>query len=139
MGNIRRFLKRKLWGIPVIVLVVVSLMAIAGGAYAYTVLHVTVDVEVQEPITLVGPDTVQVSLYPQESRTVTFTLANASGIGMQVDILITVIPDPGSDLTITVPNKVTVPALGQIPFDVVVEAKKSAAPVNYVITVVIDR
>jgi hypothetical protein len=59
---------------------------------------------------------------------------------MDVDIINTITPDPGTKgMTITVPNKVTVPASGQVSFDITITAGKSAEPVTYTITFGVER
>jgi hypothetical protein len=112
----------------------------AGGVYAYQALTGQGQVTVIENLSWVGDSTFEVSLYPQESTTETLTLANASSVSMDVDIINTITPDPGTKgMTITVPNKVTVPAGGQISFDTTITAGKSAEPVTYTITFGVER
>jgi len=112
----------------------------AGGIYAYQALTGQGQVTVIENLSWVGDSTFEVSLYPQESTTETLTLANASSVSMDVDILNTITPDPGTKgMTITVPNKVTVPASGQVSFDITITAGKSAEPVTYTITFGVER
>jgi len=68
------------------------------------------------------------------------TLANASGVDMEVDIISLVDPDPGAKgMTIDIPAKITIPATGQQSFDVTITAGKSAEPITYTITFTIDR
>ncbi|MFA7101417.1 MAG: hypothetical protein WC196_06815 [Bacilli bacterium] len=112
----------------------------AGGVYAYQALTGQGQVTVIENLSWVGDSTFEVSLYPQESTTETLTLANASSVSMDVDIINTITPDPGTKgMTITVPNKVTVPASGQVSFDITITAGKSAEPVTYTITFGVER
>jgi len=118
---------------------VILLTMVAGGAYAYTALTATVEVTVIECLTWVGDSSFTVQMYPQEEVAQQFTLANASSLDMQVDILSTVTPDPGSDITVTVPKSVTIPASGQQTFDITVSASKQAPPVAFTVSLSVDR
>lgn len=112
---------------------------IGGAAYAYKILTITGEVTVAEAISVVGDTTFSFSLYPQESASKQFTLANASGVSLDVNLNYTCTPDPGNDITVTLPNKVTVPAIGQANFTVQVTASKSAEPQSYSIAINVER
>ena len=121
---------------------VVTLLVIAvvgGAAYAYKILTVTGEVTVKEAISVVGDTTFSFSLYPQESASKQFTLANASSINLDVSLNYTCIPDPGNNISVTLPNKVSVPATGQANFTVQATASKSAEPKGYSISISIER
>jgi len=122
-------------------LVTLLILVLTGGAVlAYVALTATVEVTVEECLSFVGDNTFSVSLYPQESETVHLTIANASSLSMDVDLLSNVVPDPGAKgMTINIPNKVTVPATGQVTIDIEIIAGKSAEPVAYAVTLEIDR
>ena len=118
----------------------IALLITLGAVWAYTALTSTGDVTVEENLSWVGSNTFSVSLYPQESDTVSLTLANASVIDMDVDLTSTVTPDPGAKgLTISLPNKLTVPGRGQIAFDVDIVAGKNAEPQAYTVEILIER
>lgn len=118
----------------------IALLITLGAVWAYTALTSTGDVTVEENLSWVGSNTFSVSLYPQESDTVSLTLANASVIDMDVDLTSTVTPDPGAKgLTISLPNKLTVPGSGQIAFDVDIVAGKNAEPQAYTVEILIER
>ena len=134
-------MKRLFSGFTRWLLVTIVVLAIVGGvAYAYVALIGTGEVTVIENLSWVGVNSFQVDLYPQESTTESLTLANASSIAMDVDILSTITPDPGSKgMAIDVPSGVTVPGNGQASFSVTITAGKSAEPITYTITFEIDR
>jgi len=116
------------------------LVVIGGGVYAYTALTGTGDITVEESLSFVGPNTFSVSLYPQESDTAQLTVANASSIDMEIDLLSTVTPDPGAKgLTVDLPSKVTVPGSGQVVIDITITAGKNAEPQVYSVSIEIMR
>lgn len=116
------------------------MVILGGGVYAYVALTATGEVTVQECLSLVGPNTFSVSLYPLESKTVSLTVANASSQAIDVDLLSTVIPDPGTKgLTIDIPSKLVAPAGGQVTITVIITAGKSAVPQVYSLTIEIVR
>lgn len=116
------------------------LLIVSGVAYAYVALTGTGEVTVEECLSWVGPSTFSVSLYPQESQVESLTLANASGVDMDIDITSVVTPDPGTKgLVIDVPKTLTVPAVGQIAFDITITAGKNAEPDTYTVTIDIVR
>lgn len=120
-------------------LVTLTLMAIVGiGAWAYTALTSEGTVTIDECLSWVGTNTFDVQLYPQGSDTRTLTLANASPDDIDVDLISTITPDL-KGVTVSIPNKVTVPATGQASFDVVVNASKSAEPLVYQISILVER
>ena len=119
---------------------IVILMVVAGSAYAYVALTGTGKVTVIENLSWVGDSSFTVSLYPQESVVESLTLANASEVEMDVDIISAIDPDPGAKgMAIDVPAGVTVPANGQAAFSVTITAGKSAEPIAYTITFEISR
>ena len=121
-------------------LVTLLVIAIIGGAaYAYKILTITGEVEVKEAISVVGDTTFSFSLYPQESASKQFTLANASSISLDVGLSYTCTPDPGNNISVTLPNKVTVLATGQANFTVTCTASKSAEPTSYSISINVER
>ena len=121
-------------------LVTVLVIAVVGGAaYAYKILTITGEVTVKEAISVVGDTTFSFSLYPQESASKQFTLANASSISLDVSLNYTCTPAPGNNISVTLPNKVSVPATGQANFTVQVTASKSAEPKSYSISIDIER
>jgi len=116
------------------------LAVIGGGVYAYTALTAEGDITVEENLSFVGPSTFSVSLYPQESETAQLTVANASSVAMDIDLLSTVMPDPGAKgLTVDLPSKVTAPGNGQVVIDIKITAGKSAEPQVYTVTIEIAR
>jgi len=118
----------------------IALAATVGIIYAYIALTSTGEVTVEENLSWVGDNTFSVTLYPQESETVSLTIANASSVAIDVDLASVVTPDPGAKgLTVSVPNKLTAPANGQISFDVVIAAGKSAEPQAYTIEITVER
>ena len=122
-------------------LVTITIMAVAGGSVlAYTALTGTGNVTVIENLSWVGENTFAVNLYPQESVVESLTLANASSVEMDVDIVSTIDPDPGAKgMDIDVPAGVTVPANGSASFDITITAGKSAEPIVYTVTFNIER
>ena len=113
---------------------------VAGGVYAYIALTGQGQIIVVEPLSWVGSNTFTVSLYPQEGITVTLTLANDSSVALETDFTYTIIPNPvGKGLTVTLPNKLIVPATGQASFNVGITASKSAEPGTYNITIEVNR
>ena len=148
MGTFRRGESMRLttwWkGLPSVarwLLVTITLMAVTGGSVlAYRALEGQGEVTVIENLSWVGENTFAVNVYPQESVMETLTLANASSVEMEVDIVSTIDPDPGAKgMDIDIPAKVTIPAIGQQSFDVTITAGKSAEPITYTVTFYIER
>ena len=135
---------KKLWRtLPSFVrwLLVTSLvMAIAtGGAYAYIALTGRLSVTITEPLSWVGDSEFTVDAYPTETIIQPLTVSNAAPNDLEFNILYTVVPDPGADVNVSVPNKVTAPAGGQVSFNVTVTLSKSAAPITFDVNYEIDR
>ncbi len=129
-------MKRRIFGIPflaALIAVAVPLVAFA----AYTILTMTGQVTVQESIT-VTPTTFTASMYPGESYTQSLTLSNASSVAVDVSFTSSISPVT-TEVTLTAPNKVTVPATGSATAQVSVVASKSAAPGAYVVSVGVAR
>ncbi len=125
---------------PAVTAALIFLLLVGIGALAFVAITATGDITVEENLSFVGESTFSVALYPQESETAQLTIANASTIAMIVDLLATIIPDPGNKgLSVEVPNNVTVPASGQVTVDIVITAGKSAEAGVYSITIEIDR
>ena len=121
-------------------LVTITVLTIAAtGAFAYTALTATVDVTITESLSWVGDSTATAALMPQEEVVESFTIANASSIGITIDVIATVDPDPGNDVTVDVPNSVTIPGSGSQSFDITISASKSVPPVVFTITLGVDR
>ena len=123
------------------ILVTVLLLAmVAGGVLAYNALTGTGNVTVDEALSFVGPTSFDVNVYPQEEVTAQLTIANASSIAMDVDLLSEVIPDPGAKgMTVDIPNSITVPGEGQIVVDITITAGKNAEPGLYEVSIIFDR
>lgn len=77
-------MQKKLWRfMPISVLVIVLILAVAGSALAYVMTTRDIPVTIQEPIT-VNPDTVSpITLYPGQSIVFTVTNAADTAYGMQ--------------------------------------------------------
>lgn len=119
---------------------IVLLMLITGGVYAYLALTATGEVTVEECLSFVGPNTFTVSLYPQESETVEITVANASSLDIDVDLISKVSPKGDKKgLTVAIPDVITVPATGQKVVFIDIEASKSAEPIIYEISIQFER
>lgn len=116
------------------------LFLVGGGTGAYVALTATGDIGLDECLSFVGDSTFSVTLYPQESVTESLTVANASSFDMVADLLSTVIPDPGpKGITVDIPPNITVPATGEITFDITITADKKAEPGTYDVTIQVDR
>lgn len=119
---------------------ILLLLMIGGGVLAYYALTGTGEVTVEEALSFVGPSSFSVSLYPQESAVESLIVANASSLNMDVDLLSTVTPDPGpKGLTIDIPKKITVPAIGQATVNITITAGKNAEPNTYTVSIIFDR
>ncbi len=129
-------MEHRIFGIPLLTaLIVVALPLVAFAAY--TILTMTGQVTVQESIT-VTPTMFTASMYPGESYTQALTLSNASSVA--VDVSFTSIISPvTTEVTLTAPNKVTVPATGSATAQVSVVASKSAAPGAYSVSIGLTR
>ena len=128
----KRFLFLKLS--PAVVAVVIFLLLVGAGVWAYIALQGSVEVTVEEPLSFVGTSTFQVTAYAGESATQTVTVANAASVSIGIDIPYNVDPDPSGEVTISVPNAITIPATGQLEIDIDIDISKSAAPAVYTIT-----
>ncbi len=112
---------------------IAAVAVVAGGVLAYQALTGTGTVTVKENLSWVGSNTFTVNLYPQESVVETLTLANASGVAMDIDVTSEVLPAPDG-ITVTIPKNLTIPANGQLPFNIEIATSKSAVPQAYTIT-----
>lgn len=130
-------MKHFILGHRVILGTLLILFLLTSGVYAYVALTGHVEVTVSEALSFVGDSDFSLQLYPQEQQTMQVTVANASSVDMEVDINYTV--TPSGHITVSVPNKITAPAHGQISFDIAVSASKSVAPGVYSIDYAIAR
>lgn len=113
---------------------------VAGGVYAYIALTGQGQITVKEPLSFVGSNTFAVDLFPLETKTAQLTIANASSSNLSVDLDYTISPDPtGKGLTVSIPNKITAPATGQVIVNIQISASKSAVPGTYTVTITFDR
>jgi hypothetical protein len=143
-GEKEKGIMKRVWGrLPGFVrwtLVTVTILAIAAsGAAAYTALTMTGEVSITESLSWVGDPSFTVQLYPQEETVQSATIANASATGITIDVLSTVDPDPGNDVTVDLPNSVTIPGSSSTSFDITISASKSVPPVSFTITLNVDR
>jgi len=135
---------KKIWyGLPTVVrwlLVTVVIMAVAGaGVYAYIALTATVEIVIEEPLSFVGENVFEVTLYPQETVTQEVTIANASSLDFDVNLVITISPEPEGGLNVDVPKKVTVPANGEVTVTITIKAGKSAPAGAFAVEIGFDR
>ena len=129
-------MKRRIFGIPILVaLIAVSLPLVALAAY--TILTITGNVTVKEPVT-VSPATFEAEFYAGETYTKALTLTNSSSVAMDVSFTSSISPVT-TEVSLTAPNKVTVPATGSATAQVSVIASKSAAPGAYVVSIGLTR
>lgn len=128
-------MKRPLKSIMAVLLVS---LVLGAGVLAYTALTATVTIEVEEPLSFVGANTFSVTMYPQGTATRTITIANASPIALEIDLVETIVP-PLRGITVTYPKKIVIPAAGQGAVIVSIAASKSAEPGSYVITIQVTR
>ena len=117
----------------------VLLLLTAGVAYAYVALTGKLTVTVLEPLNWVGASEFTVTAYPTETIIQPLTVSNAAPNDLEFDVLYTIVPDPGSDVKVSIPKKLTAPAVGQISFDITVTLSKSTAPIIFDINYEIDR
>ncbi len=131
--------RRILFGIPLWWLIVTLIVGLS--AYAYQALTGRVEQTIQEPLSWVGDNTFTGMMYPKQTTTDTFAIANASPTdSFDVDIIWTITPDvSGKDIVVTVPNKVTISAVSQTSFDVTIAAGKSAVPGVYTVSFGVER
>lgn len=114
-------------------------LVVAAWVGAYTALTGILQLEVQENLSFVGGSEFQLEGYPGQTLYQEVTVANASPDDMDIDVGYLVSPDPGSDLNIQTPNKVTVPGGGEVTFEITIITSKSAAPMFYEINYQIMR
>ncbi len=119
-----------------LIITAILTIIVGGSAYAYVALMGTGQVTIQECLSFIGSNTFAVTLYPQETKMVQLTVANASPIDLSVDLNTTITPDPqGKGLTVSVPSKITVPAIGQVVVTITITATKNATPGTYQVSV----
>ena len=129
-------MKRKLLGMPLIaiaLMVAIPLVALA----AYTIITITGQVTVQEAIT-VSPATFSANIYPGETFSQTLTLNNASNVNIDVSFISSITPVT-TEVTLSAPNKITVPSLGSTLTNITITASKSAPPAIYTISLALTR
>ena len=137
----RRMKSILFWKVSPAIIAAVMFLSVAGtGVLAYRALTAIGEVTVVECLSFVGSNTFNVSLYPQESTSAQVTVANASSLDIDVDLNFIVTPDPGpKGLTVSIPNKITVPATGQETVIINITADKGAEPNTYIVTIDFDR
>lgn len=108
------------------------ILLVAGiGVYAYTALTGIIHLEIKENLSFVGDSEFELEAYPGQTVWQEITIANASPDDMDISVGYSVSPDPGHDLNIQTPNKVTVPGDGEATFEVTIIISKSAVPMAY--------
>lgn len=123
------------WLIVTIVMCVIA----AGAVYAYTALTAKVDTTLKEPLSWVGENSFTDNMYPKQTITHTVTIHNAcADQSYDLDLTIEVTPI-NKGVTATCLNKVTVPANGDVAFDIAVTATQSVEPGVYHTEVTVDR
>jgi len=138
MTTIRSILRKG--AIRWLLITMLLLTLTAGGVWAYKALTATGDITITECLSFVGDSTFTVNLYPQESDTATITVANSSGFDMEVDLVSTVLPDPGTKgLTVDIPSKITVPAAGEVAVSISITAGKNVVPDSYTVSIDFER
>ena len=115
----------------------VILTMTAGSVLAYRALTAEVEVAIEECLDFVGASTFNILLYPGETDTVQITVSNLSSVDIEVDLTPTI--EGASGLTVDIPRKIIVPAIGEIIIDIDMVASKSAEPGAYFITIDFER
>lgn len=130
-----KFLKRKVFGIPLVVLLLFAIPTIALAAYL--VITVIGSVTVEESIT-VAPTSFAVTLKPKEVHSEPLTISNSGTADVDVELAMTVLPGVGVVVTLS-KDKVTVPASGSTIVTVTSRAKNDVIPGPYTISTSISR
>jgi len=124
-------------------LVTVVVIAVAGGGVlAYNALFGQITGTIEEPLGWVGDSSYDFgTIYPTETVLCPLTVGNQAPNPIEFDVLYTISPvDLGAEITVTIPNKLTAPATGQIAFDIEITTSKSAPPIaELTIDYIIDR
>lgn len=110
------------------------LLVVAGTAYAaYLFLTTSGTLDVSEAIAITPP-AFTLTAMPGETVSQQFTVSNAASAPLTVSLAETVVPSP-TDVTITLPRNITVPATGSVVVDMVIEVATDAAPGTYTISI----
>ena len=138
---------KRLWGtLPHLVrwllITAVILVVASGGVMAFNALFGSVTGTIEEPLVWVGDSSYDFgSIYPTETVLCPLTVSNLAPNPIEFDVLYTISPaDLDAEITVTIPNKLTAPATGQIAFDIEITTSKSAPPIaELTIDYIIDR
>lgn len=127
---LKRFLFLKLS--PAVIAAVLFVSAAGVGYWAYEALKGEIVVTIKEPLEWVSPNFFEVEIYASESVTCPLTVRNLASNDIDFEVVYVVVPDLGAEVTLTIPKNLTAPALGQVSFDIVLNASKSAPPIDMV-------
>jgi len=139
---------KRLWSIlfwkvsPVIIAAVIFLTMVGIGVYAFNALTGRITGSIEEPLGWVGDSSYDFGvIYPTETVLCPLTVSNLAPNPIEFDVLYTITPvDLDTEITVTIPNKLTAPATGQVEFTIEITASKSAPPIaDLAIDYIIDR
>ncbi len=124
-------------------LVTVAIIAgVSGGVLAFNALFGQITGTIEEPLGWVGDSSYDFgTIYPTQTILCPLTVSNLAPNPIEFDVLYTISPvDLDAEITVTIPNKLTAPAAGQITFDIEITTSKSAPPIaELTIDYIIDR
>ena len=122
-----------------IISAVIAAALTSGGTYAYNAATVSGQVNVEEPVAIVGGSTFTFDLYPGEFDTLDLDIANSSSSQMTVYPTAIITPDPGQDVCVELPQSITLDANQTVSISADVFATLSAAPGSYSVELILQR
>lgn len=111
----------------------------SGGTYAYNAATVSGQVNINEPVSIVGGSTFTFDLYPGEFDSLDLSISNGGGSEMTVYPMAVITPDPGQEVCVELPQSLTVGAGQTVSISADVFATVSAAPGTYSVEIILQR
>lgn len=136
-------MRRKIFGVPIIAVLVAVFIPIAIAAAAYTIVTMLGTYTVTEPIG-VSPSSWNIGspgseFYAGETNITPVTLTNSGTQDIDITMIETITGPSPLELTVTFPKNITVSGGGSAVVNVSVEATQSIVPGEYTISVATSR
>ena len=122
-----------------IIAAVIASVLTTGGSYAYNAATVSGEVNIQEPVSIVGGGTFTFDLYPGQFDVLELEVQNNAPTAMTVMPVAVITPDPGQEVCVELPQSLTLDAGQTVDISADIFATVSAAPGTYTVEITIQR
>ena len=122
-----------------IISAIIAATLTSGVSYAYNAATVTGQVDIQEPITIVGGNSFSIDLYPGDIDNVDLQIKNSGTTAMTVTPVATITPNAGQEVNFELPQTLTLDAGQTIDVAAQAFATNSAPPGKYTVTITFQR